>query len=176
MNTAYRRLTVFPEGLVWLPTLGHRWNYGRKKTANTFGRGNRYTRCVQHLTRRIRQVFAGVKLLYFRIDKVNTLRKIQVMDIHTTLNGTHFVWNDRKSTRNPSKHDGITFEQAATVFFDPLFELVDAGRNDEAREAIIGYDTQSHLLFVVHVIVENECIRIISARRATKEETKSHDF
>ncbi|MDP2793859.1 MAG: BrnT family toxin [Sulfurisoma sp.] len=98
-----------------------------------------------------------------------------MVDIHFELNGTTFVWNAKKAAANPIKHDGITFEQAATVFFDPLFRLVDAGRNDEARNAVIGYDTQSRLLYVVHVEIEGEAIRIISARKATNEERKHHD-
>lgn len=68
------------------------------------------------------------------------------MDIHHHLNGTDFVWNDRKAARNPGKHDGVTFTQAATVFFDPLFRLVDAGRNDEARDALIGLDASSSVV------------------------------
>ena len=72
------------------------------------------------------------------------------MDIHYRLNGTDFVWDERKAASNRHKHDGVTFEQAATVFFDPLFRLVDAERNDEARDAIIGFDEAGRLLFVVH--------------------------
>ena len=98
-----------------------------------------------------------------------------LMDIRFELNGTAFVWNAKKAGANLGKHDGVTFEQAATVFFDPLFRLVDAGRNDEARDAIIGYDASGGLLFVVHVLIETECIRIISARRATNEERRDHE-
>lgn len=57
------------------------------------------------------------------IDKDNTFFRLQGMDIHYQLNGCDFVWNDRKSAGNPGKHDGVTFEQAATVFFDPLVSL-----------------------------------------------------
>lgn len=60
------------------------------------------------------------------------------VDIHYELSGTRFVWNAKKAASNPGKHDGITFEQAATVFFDPFFRLVEAGRKDEARDAVIG--------------------------------------
>lgn len=52
------------------------------------------------------------------------------MDLRFELNGTTFVWNAKKAAANPGKHDGVTFEQAATVFFDPFFRLVEAGRND----------------------------------------------
>lgn len=98
------------------------------------------------------------------------------MDIHYELNGTTFVWNAKKAAGNRAKHDGITFEQAATVFFDPLFRLVDASRKDEARDAVIGFDELSRLLFVVHVELDGEAIRIISARKATQEEHKYYDL
>ncbi len=97
------------------------------------------------------------------------------MDVHFHLNGTDFVWNARKATANLAKHDGVTFEQAASVFFDPLFRLVDAGRNDEARDAIIGFDGQGRLLFVVHIQFEETHIRIISARKATPHERQDHE-
>jgi uncharacterized DUF497 family protein len=98
------------------------------------------------------------------------------MDIRFELNGTAFVWNAKKAAANPGKHDGITFEQAATVFFDPLFRVVEASRNDEARDAIVGFDATGRLLFVVHVEVDDEFIRIISARRATNEERRDHEY
>ena len=97
------------------------------------------------------------------------------MDIHYELNGLSFVWDARKAAVNPARHDGITFEQAATAFFDPFFRLVDASRHDEARDAIIGYDATGRLLFVVHVELTDEAIRLISARRATQEERRTHE-
>ena len=97
------------------------------------------------------------------------------MDVCYDLNGTSFVWDEEKARANMLKHDGISFAQGAEAFFDPLFRLVDASRNDEARDAIIGYDAKGRLLFVVHIEVENEFIRIISARKATSQERKSHD-
>lgn len=89
--------------------------------------------------------------------------------------GVSFVWNDAKARLNVLNHEGITFEQAAEVFFDPFFRLVDASRNDEARDAVIGYDAKGRVLFVVHIVQEDETIRIISARRATARERKEHD-
>jgi len=97
------------------------------------------------------------------------------MDVHYTLNGLSFVWDARKAAANPVRHDGVTFEQAATVFFDPLFRLVEAGRNDESRDAIIGYDETGRLLFVVHIELSDEALRLISARRATNEERRTHE-
>ena len=97
------------------------------------------------------------------------------MDIHYELNATRFVWHAKKAASNPLKHDGITFEQAAAVFFDPFFELLEAGRNEEMRDAIIGFYAFCRLLFVVHVEIEGESIRIISALRATNEERYRHE-
>lgn len=91
------------------------------------------------------------------------------MDIRFELNGDTFVWNADKALKNWRKH-GVRFEEAATVFGDPLFVLVDASRNAEARHAAIGFDGTGRLLCVVHVEIEDDCVRIISARRATLDE------
>ncbi len=96
------------------------------------------------------------------------------MDTRFELDGTTFVWDEAKESSNILKHD-ITFQQAATVFFDPLFRLIDASRNDEARDAAIGFSASGRLLFVVHVVIEDEAIRIISARKATPEERRDHE-
>jgi uncharacterized DUF497 family protein len=90
------------------------------------------------------------------------------------LNGIIFVWNVEKARMNLRNH-GVAFEEAAEVFFDPFFRLVDAGRNDEARDAVIGYDSESRLLCVVHVEIEGEIVRIISARKATLPERETYD-
>jgi uncharacterized DUF497 family protein len=42
------------------------------------------------------------------------------MDVYFVLNDITFVWNDEKARINPINHDGVTFQQAAEVFFDPL--------------------------------------------------------
>ena len=97
------------------------------------------------------------------------------MDVRYELNGTAFVWDEEKARHNQAIHDGITFERAAEVFFDPFFRLVDASRNDEARDAVMGYDTLGQMLCVVHIEVEEEYIRIISARKATPQERHDYD-
>jgi uncharacterized DUF497 family protein len=81
----------------------------------------------------------------------------------------------RKAVANPLHHDGITFEQAATAFFDTFFRLVDASRHGETRDALIGYDETGRLLFVVHIELAVEAIRLISARRATQDERRTHE-
>lgn len=89
--------------------------------------------------------------------------------VRYAINGDLFVWNRDKAELNRRKH-GVRFEEAACVFGDPYFVLVDASRNDEARDAAIGFDAQARLLFVVHIEIEASCIRIISARRADPRE------
>jgi uncharacterized protein len=97
------------------------------------------------------------------------------VDVHYEINGTAFVWDEEKARVNVTVHDGITFAQAAEVFFDPFFRLVDATRNEEARDAVIGFDTLGRMLCVVHLEVEGEYLRIISARKATTQERKNYD-
>lgn len=79
-----------------------------------------------------------------------------------------------KAHANASKH-GVRFEQACEVFFDPFFRLTDATEDEEAREAVIGLTEDWTLLFVVHVIREQDTIRILSARRATRAERRLYE-
>lgn len=97
------------------------------------------------------------------------------MDVNFLFNGIIFVWNDEKARVNPLKHDGVTFQQAAEVFFDPLLLVVDGSRNDEARDAVIGLDRRWNLLYVVFIERENDIIRIISARKATRQERELYE-
>ena len=53
--------------------------------------------------------------------------------------------------------------------------MVDASRSDEARDAIIGLDTRWNLLFVVHIEIQDDEIRIISARKATRRERLDYE-
>jgi predicted DNA binding CopG/RHH family protein len=54
------------------------------------------------------------------------------MDRHFEHRGTRFVWHEAKAELNVYKH-GVAFEEAVTIFDDPLFVLQDASRNDEGR-------------------------------------------
>jgi hypothetical protein len=97
------------------------------------------------------------------------------MDINLEIDGELFIWNEAKAEKNWRKH-GIRFEEAATVFFDPLFVLIDASRNDEPRDAAIGFGASGRLLYVVHIDIEETAIRIISARRAEPNEELAYAF
>ncbi len=91
------------------------------------------------------------------------------MDEQFELHKINFVWDRRKLKINLAKHH-ISFEQAAEVFFDPFIKIVDASRNQEMRDAIIGMDKQWNLLYIVHIAFEEDQIRIISARKVTRSE------
>lgn len=95
---------------------------------------------------------------------------MMTMDVEFTLNGISFVANSAKKAGNPKKHQGITFGQAAEALFDPFLKVMDASRNEETRDAVIGMDRASNLLFVVHLVQEDDRIRLLSARKATREE------
>jgi uncharacterized protein len=81
-----------------------------------------------------------------------------------------FEWDTAKASSNLRKH-GVSFEEAATVFGDPLaISFADPDHsNDEARLITIGQSNQEWLLVIAHVD-RRRTIRIISARRATKRE------
>ena len=85
------------------------------------------------------------------------------------LGGVTFVWDPTKAAANRRKH-GVPFETAAEVFFDPFLRVIEAPAPGEARDAVLGYTGSQLLLFVAHLILDEDTIRIISARRATAPE------
>jgi uncharacterized DUF497 family protein len=88
--------------------------------------------------------------------------------------GASFEWDHVKAETNHAKH-GVAFETACEAFFDPFRRVVDAGNHDEARDALIGYTESQILLTIVHLVRDEEIIRIISARRASKEERSLYE-
>lgn len=96
------------------------------------------------------------------------------MDQKYLKNDICFIWDEQKAKTNKNKH-GLSFEQATEAFFDPFLRVVDASQNNEQRDAVIGTDQSWNILFVVHIQVEGDEIRIISARRATKKEVNDYE-
>ena len=90
------------------------------------------------------------------------------------LNGISFVWDAVKARKNRSKH-GVSFEQAAEVFFDPFLRVVDASDNAGSRDAVVGMDERWQLLYVVHLVLEDDRLRLISAREATAKERRTYE-
>ena len=85
-----------------------------------------------------------------------------------------FEWNREKARRNRAKH-GVSFGKALTAFADPLGRIFDdpAHADDESREILVGHSQRRRLL-VVSFAERGESVRIIRARRATKNER--HDY
>ena len=96
------------------------------------------------------------------------------MDIHYEYNGIIFVWDEEKAWQNRRKHKEISFETAVEAFFDPFLIFIDASRNLEHRDGIIGKTSTNQLLFVVHIQLEENYIRIISARKAAGQEKRTY--
>ncbi len=87
-----------------------------------------------------------------------------------------FVWDNTKNRANKKKH-GVSFEEAETVFYDKAARLISDPDHseDEDRFILLGMSSDSKVLVVVHVYKENdEIIRIISARKATKHEQSKY--
>jgi len=86
-----------------------------------------------------------------------------------------FEWNALKATANLRKH-GISFDEAASVFFDPLSATGhDPDHSlDEARFVTFGMSSSGRLLVVAHA-ERDDAIRIITARQATRTERKLYE-
>ena len=89
--------------------------------------------------------------------------------------GLKFEWDDKKANINRRKH-GITFEEATTAFADELSITIDdpLHSHDEERLILIGMSKQLKILVVIHV-ERGDVIRLVSARKATKQEQKFYE-
>ena len=89
--------------------------------------------------------------------------------------GLHFEWDDNKARLNLKNH-GIGFDEAATVFWDPLACIFDdeAHSSEESREIVIGHSSSGRLLLVCFT-ERGDVIRIISARKVTRKERNDYE-
>lgn len=88
------------------------------------------------------------------------------------MSSLRFEWDPRKAAANLRKH-GVSFADAQTVFADEHARLIDDPDHseDEARFLLLGLSSALRLLVVAHCYrAEGNVIRIISARKATREE------
>jgi len=86
-----------------------------------------------------------------------------------------FEWDRDKAATNLRKH-GVAFDEAVTVFDDPLaatFDDPDHSR-DERRFVTVGHSANGRLLVVCHT-ERKRALRIISVRRATAPERTRHE-
>lgn len=88
----------------------------------------------------------------------------------------NFSWNQAKAKSNLKKH-GVSFEEAQSVFYDDLaVQFYDEDTSDEERFLLLGMSNDSRILMVVHCErgEDGEELRIISARKATKNEQQHY--
>ena len=91
-----------------------------------------------------------------------------------------FQWDTVKAAINADKH-GVTFEQASSVFLDPLALTIfdEAHSHDEERWWLLGHDASGTLLLVAHTHQTagpaSARVRLISARPATKRERQFYE-
>ena len=88
-----------------------------------------------------------------------------------------FEWNPAKAASNLKKH-GVSFEEAQTVFYDEFaVQFYDEPHSEEEdRFLMLGMSSGAHLLLVCHCERDGgDIIRIISARKATKQESSHYE-
>ena len=78
---------------------------------------------------------------------------------------------------NEKKH-GVSFEEAQSVFFDEQALLLEdpQPRREEERFVLLGLSASLRILVVIHALREEDVIRIISARKATRLETREYEI
>lgn len=86
-----------------------------------------------------------------------------------------YEWDAEKAKANLRKHD-VSFEEATTIFLDPLaMTYPDPPHSEEEpREITIGHSAHGQVLFVSHCERAHR-IRIISARKATRNERNQYE-
>lgn len=87
----------------------------------------------------------------------------------------NFEWDSGKAVSNLRKH-GVSFEEASTIFYDPLALTGDDPDHSEGEERLItfGLSSAGRLLVVSHA-EGDKVIRIISARLATRRERQLYE-
>ncbi len=87
-----------------------------------------------------------------------------------------FEWDEKKNKANQRKHN-VSFQEAKTVFYDENARLIPDPDHSkiEDRFILMGLSGSLRMLIVVHCYMKNdEVIRIISARKATRNEQKHY--
>lgn len=86
-----------------------------------------------------------------------------------------FEWDSKKAQSNKRKH-GITFEEASTIFGDPLSVTIHDPAHSIGKDRFItiGRSIDDKLIVVVH-IDRDDTVRIISARKATRNEKRKYE-
>ncbi len=86
-----------------------------------------------------------------------------------------FEWDAIKAAVNVSRH-GVSFDEAKTVFDDPLYvDFCDPDHSDEEHRYIIVGESQQGRLLVVSYTERDDTIRIISSREVTPGERRDYE-
>ena len=84
------------------------------------------------------------------------------------------VWDPAKAWSNLKKH-GVSFSDVETVFFDPYaISFEDSGSKDENRFVVVGMDAMGRVMVAVYAY-QDDAIRLISARKATRSEREVYE-
>ncbi len=88
----------------------------------------------------------------------------------------NFEWHSAKAESNLKKH-GVSFEEAATVFDDPMHLTLRDKRHSilEERYTSIGKSERGRILTISYIEEEDDLIRLISARQSTRRERKAYE-
>ena len=95
--------------------------------------------------------------------------------LYSVFMSLYFEWDENKAGDNSAKH-GVYFEEAATVFGDPLSLTIEDPEHsrEEQRFITLGESLYRRVLVVVHTD-RRDSIRIISAREATRKERRQYE-
>ena len=87
-----------------------------------------------------------------------------------------FAWDPRKAASNARTH-GVSFQEAATAFADPLSLTVPDPDHSgtETRFVLVGLSNRHRLVVVTHVERDDDLVRLISARLATRRERRQYE-
>ena len=93
------------------------------------------------------------------------------------MNEIRFEWDPSKARSNEKKH-GVSFDEAQSVFFDEQALLLEDSQplHEEERFVLLGASASLRLLVVVHALRDGDVIRIISARKANRLETREYEI
>lgn len=112
-----------------------------------------------------------LKTSMFNLESLGGLEKENTMYYNV---GMVVLWSEDKAAANLKKH-GIAFDEAATVFFAENTIEIEDSRHSEQRFVIIGFSVRTRLLTVIYAYRYEDEIRIISARKATKNEAEKYE-
>jgi uncharacterized DUF497 family protein len=86
-----------------------------------------------------------------------------------------FEWDEDKAAANLARH-GVSFEEAKTVFDDPLYvDFYDPDHSSQEHRYIIIGESQQRRLLIVSYTERQDVVRLISAREVTRSEREAYE-